>query len=211
MRVSDWWLFLRAWTGGPRRIGAIAPSGTGLANLIVSRIEPADAPVLELGAGTGVFTQALVDKGIPPRDITLVECEECFAQVLRERFPGARVLTIDADRLGDLPPGSWPPLGAVVSGLPLLTMPPHKVAAILRAAFRRLRPGGAFYQFTYGLRSPVPRRLAERLGLRITRVGKVHLNLPPATVYRITQALPSAPRPAVRTPAGLETMAESGD
>lgn len=211
MRIGDWWLFLRAWTGGPRRIGAIAPSGAGLANLIVSRIEPGDAPVLELGAGTGVFTQALVDKGIPPRDITLVECEECFAQVLRERFPGARVLTIDADRLGDLPLAGAIPLGAVVSGLPLLTMPPHKVTAILRAAFRRLRPDGAFYQFTYGLRSPIPRRLADRLGLRITRVGKVHLNLPPATVYRITRATPPAPRVATHAPAGFETASESGD
>ena len=100
------------------------------------------------------------------------------------------------------------PLGAVVSGLPLLTMPPQKVNAILHAAFRRMRPGGAFYQFTYGLRSPVPRRLAERLGLRITRVGKVHLNLPPATVYRITQSVPSASRAAPRAPAGFEAIAE---
>lgn len=208
MAVADWWLFLRAWSGGPRRIGAIAPSGAALANLIVSRIGPADAPVLELGAGTGVFTQALVDKGIAPRDLTLVECEECFARVLRERFPGAHVLSVDAGHLDSAPIAATRPLGAVVSGLPLLTMPPQKVSAILRGAFRRMRPDGAFYQFTYGPRSPVPRRLAERLGLHITRVGTVHLNLPPATVYRITQGVPSAARTVTRAPTGRKVFAE---
>ncbi len=208
MALADWWLFLRAWSGGPRRIGAIAPSGAALANLIVSRIGPADAPVLELGAGTGVFTQALVDKGIAPRDLTLVECEERFAEVLRRRFPGAQVLTVDAGHLDGLRLAGARPLGAVVSGLPLLTMPPQKVTTILRSAFRHMRPDGAFYQFTYGLRSPVPRRLADRLGLRITRVGKVHLNLPPATVYRITQSVPSSARPVPRARAGLEAVAE---
>ncbi len=210
MAMADWWLFLRAWSGGPWRIGAIAPSGPALANLIVSRIDPADVPVLELGAGTGVFTQALVDKGIAPRDLLLVECEERFARMLRERFPGAQVLTVDAGHLDTLPLAGARPLGAVVSGLPLLTMPPHKVNTILRSAFRRLRPGGAFYQFTYGLRSPVPRRLADRLGLRVTRVGKVHMNLPPATVYRITQHA-HAPAPVTLSHVEREAMAESGD
>ncbi len=208
MALADWWLFLQAWSDKPRRVGAIAPSGAALANLIVSRIGVADAPVLELGAGTGVFTQALVDKGIAPRDLTLVECDERFARVLRERFPGALVVTTDAGQLGTIALAGGRPLGAVVSGLPLLTMPPHKVNAILRAAFRRMRPDGAFYQFTYGLRSPVPRRLADRLGLRVARVGKVHLNLPPATVYRITQAAPAVARSAERAPAALEAMAE---
>lgn len=208
MAVADWWLFLRAWSGGPRRIGAIAPSGAALANLIVSRIGPADAPVLELGAGTGVFTQALVDKGIAPRDLTLVECEERFARVLRERFPGAHVLSVDAGHLDSAPITAARPLGAVVSGLPLLTMPPQKVNAILRGAFRRMRPDGAFYQFTYGPRSPVPRRLAERLGLHITRVGTARLNLPPATVYRITQSVPATVRTVTRAPQGREAFAE---
>lgn len=211
MAIADWWLFLRAWSGGPRRIGAIAPSGAALANLIVSRIEPADAPVLELGAGTGVFTQALVDKGIAARDLTLIECEERFACVLRQRFPAALVLTVDAGKLATVPLAGERPLGAVVSGLPLLTMPPHQVSAILRGAFARMRPDGAFYQFTYGLRSPVPRRLADRLGLRVTRVGKVHMNLPPATVYRITQVEPSPARRRTPAPAHLEAIAESGD
>jgi phosphatidylethanolamine/phosphatidyl-N-methylethanolamine N-methyltransferase len=66
-------------------------------------------------------------------------------------------------------------------------MSPLKVTAILTGAFSYLRPGGAFYQFTYANRCPVPRRLLDRLGLKSTRVGRALLNVPPATVYKLTR------------------------
>jgi phospholipid N-methyltransferase len=83
------------------------------------------------------------------------------------------------------------PVGAVVSGLPILSMPPKHVLAVLAGAFGVLRPGGAFYQFTYGPRCPVSRRILDRLGLKATCVGRVYLNIPPAAVYRITKRSPS--------------------
>jgi len=60
------------------------------------------------------------------------------------------------------------------------------VSAILASAFTRLRSSGAFYQFTYGLRSPVPRPILEHLGLSATLIGGTVVNIPPAAVYRIT-------------------------
>jgi len=62
--------------------------------------------------------------------------------------------------------------------------------AILSGAFGHLRAGGAFYQFTYGPRCPVPRPILERLGLKASVVGKTLLNAPPATVYRIARRRP---------------------
>ena len=79
------------------------------------------------------------------------------------------------------------PLGAVVSGLPLLNFPEKKVSAILAAAFGNLREGAAFYQFTYGMQCPIPRALLDRLGLQANCMGRVLLNVPPASVYRITR------------------------
>lgn len=72
-----------------------------------------------------------------------------------------------------------------MSGLPLLSMPEQQVEAILRAAFAKLSPTGAFYQFTYGPRCPVSSAVLDRLGLKAERVGGTFANLPPATVYRI--------------------------
>jgi len=73
----------------------------------------------------------------------------------------------------------------MISGLPLLAMKPDEQEAILAEAFRLLMPGGAVVQFTYSPRSPVRADVAKGLGLRVTRVGSILRNVPPATVFRI--------------------------
>jgi phosphatidylethanolamine/phosphatidyl-N-methylethanolamine N-methyltransferase len=177
--------FLRAWATAPGRVGAVAPSGSALASLITSEISAGSGPVIELGPGTGVFTQALLDRGVREEDLTLIEFTSEFAELLRSRFPKARVLQMDAGRLGSRHIFEGAPVGAVVSGLPLLNMGPRKIMMILNGAFGYVRPGGAFYQFTYGPRVPVPRTIMNRLGLEAKFVGRVLRNIPPAAVYRI--------------------------
>jgi phosphatidylethanolamine/phosphatidyl-N-methylethanolamine N-methyltransferase len=171
----------------PRRVGAIAPSSRALAELITRDIGPDHAPVIELGAGTGSFTRQLIARGVPESQLALVESGAGFAQRLSKRFPDARVLCVDAQRLSAVEIFSASLAGAVVSGLPLLSMSTLQVARILRGAFVHLRVGGAFYQFTYGPRCPVPRVLLERFGLEARYVGKTLANMPPATVFRISR------------------------
>jgi phospholipid N-methyltransferase len=132
-----------------------------------------------------VFTRALLERGVPEQMLALVESHSIFARLLRLRFPGARVFCLDAARLGKVPIFDGASAGAVVSGLPLLSMSRRKVMAILGASFRHLRPDASFYQFTYGSRCPVPRVILDRLGLKARRLGAIAANVPPATVYRI--------------------------
>ena len=182
--------FLRAWLADPWRVAAITPSGTALAKLVTAEISPATAPVLELGAGTGAFTRALLARGVPEGDLTLLEYSADFARLLRERFPHARVLSMDAARLAHTPIFDGAPVGAVISGLPLLHMSPKKIMAILTGAFGYLRRDGSFYQFTYMPRCPISSRLLKRLGLEATRIGGTLRNIPPAAVYRISRSAP---------------------
>jgi phosphatidylethanolamine/phosphatidyl-N-methylethanolamine N-methyltransferase len=191
MTLRDVLPFLRAWTENPQTVGAIAPSSAALADLITREIAPDTGQVLELGAGTGVFTEALLARGLRQTDLTLVEYGSDFTRMLQYRFPHARVLWMDASQLGAHDLFKDRPAGAVVSGLPLLNMSTRKLVAILSGSFRQLRPGGAFYQFTYGVTCPVPRPILDRLGLKAACVGRVLLNVPPATVYRITRRRPS--------------------
>ena len=191
---ADVLTFLRAGLRDPRRLGAVAPSGRALARLITSEIAVSSGPVIELGAGTGVFTRALLDRGIPERELVLIEADPHFARLLQSRFPAARVLAMGAGRLRRVDPFDGDVAGSVVSGLPLLSMPRCEIMRILRGSFRRLRSGGAFYQFTYGPLCPVPGAILKRLGLRAKRIGWVASNLPPASVYRIERAR----RPAAR-------------
>jgi phosphatidylethanolamine/phosphatidyl-N-methylethanolamine N-methyltransferase len=177
--------FFRAWLRDPLRVAAVAPSSRALARLITAEISGRTGPVIELGPGTGAFTRALLARGVGAEDLVLVEAGADFAEALRLRFPAVRTLCMDAARLRTVAPFGERPVGAVVSGLPLLSMAPRQVFAILKGSFRRMAPEGAFYQFTYGPRCPVPPDVLHRLGLEAHRVGRTLANLPPAAVYRI--------------------------
>lgn len=191
--MRDTLAFWRNLVSNPRRVSAIAPSGAALGALMTRELAAHDAPIIELGPGTGVFTSCLIERGIPERQLVLVESGAAFAEQLARRFPDATVLQMDAARLDQLSLPDGGMAGAVVSGLPLLSMPKPAVLRILRGSFGHLREGGTFYQFTYGLRCPVPPAVLKRLGLHADRIGSVAANLPPASVYRFSRAAaPSA-------------------
>ncbi|TAN07381.1 MAG: methyltransferase domain-containing protein [Rhodanobacteraceae bacterium] len=179
--------FLRQWFRDPVKMASVTPSGRQLTRMMVAQL-PADCSrVVELGAGTGVFTRALLDAGIAPSQLLVVEINPDLSDFLRDRFPRVPVACADARHLdtlaaerGLLADGK---LDAVVSGLGMLSMSSELRCEILRAAFAALGDDGRFIQFTYGPFSPVRRREREALGLRMHRAGFAPRNLPPATVY----------------------------
>ncbi|TCK28153.1 phospholipid N-methyltransferase [Ancylobacter aquaticus] len=186
--------FFQAWLRSPLRVAAIAPSGRALARLITSEISRDTGPVIELGPGTGAFTRALITRGVRLMDLALIEFGSEFAVALQASYPAARTLWMDAAQLDSVELFDGEPAGATVSGLPLLSIAPRKVRAILMGAFDKMRPDGAFYQFTYGPRCPVPAHVLGSLGLEAERIGGTLANLPPAAVYRFRRINPHAPR-----------------
>jgi phosphatidylethanolamine/phosphatidyl-N-methylethanolamine N-methyltransferase len=174
--------FLLRVLNNPRNIGAVAPSSAALARAMAAEIP--HGPVLELGPGTGVVTQAILARGLAPSELTLVEYDKGFATLLRNRFPDVRVVRGDAFDL-QRTLGVTTPFGAIVSGLPLLNFPPESRANFLMQIFARLAPGAPFIQFSYGLRPSVP----APEGVTVKRAAFVAFNLPPARVwvYRKTQ------------------------
>lgn len=188
--ISETYGFFRAWLGDPLRVAAIVPSSRALAQAITAEISADTGPVIELGPGTGSFTRALLSRGVAEEDLALIEFGSEFATALQLRYPRARTIWMDAARLHAVQLFGGRPAGAVVSGLPVLSMPARKVIGILEGSFAKMRPGGAFYQFTYGPTCPVPRALLDRLGLKAMRIGGTLANVPPASVYRIRQRQP---------------------
>ncbi|MGH8214538.1 MAG: class I SAM-dependent methyltransferase [Rhodanobacteraceae bacterium] len=189
--------FLRQWLRDPVKMASVTPSGRQLARLMVAQLPEGSPRVVEIGAGTGVFTRALLDYGVAPSRLLVVEINPHLADFLRERFPGVAVACADArdlDRLaaeyGLLADGK---LDAVVSGLGLLSMSGELRGAILRAAFAALSEEGRFVQFTYGPGSPVRARERNALGLDVRRAGSVLRNLPPASVYVYQRRGPCSP------------------
>src|SRR3546814_804195 len=140
--MSDAVQFLRAWITDPMHVASITPSSGALAALITSEITPETTPVIELGPGTGVFTRALLKRGVPPGRLLLVERGHDFAEMLRGRFPGVEVLNMDASDLGRVELFGGEPVKAVVSGLPFLSMPVRQVIGVLAGCVAHLSPDG---------------------------------------------------------------------
>jgi phospholipid N-methyltransferase len=184
-RASEYLDFLAAWVKKPRQTASVVPSSRYLARLMVARIDPRDeGRVLELGGGTGVFTRAILETGLPPERLEVVEINPGFARGLRRHFPAVSVLETPAQIMSTATAGAPGEYQTVVSGLPLLAMDRHMHADILSESFRMLRPGGSFVQFTYSMRPPVSRDILDALDLDVVRAGQTVRNFPPATVFR---------------------------
>src|SRR5215813_9616568 len=96
-------VFLARFMRHPWRVGAVAPSSARLAARVVAPLPDTGEPVVvELGAGTGAFTDAIQER-LGGRGYHLaVEVDAAFAAVLRRRYPRVDVAVADAVRLPHL-------------------------------------------------------------------------------------------------------------
>ena len=157
-QLADEWLFLRTFFESPLRMGSPVASSRRLAQAIAAKTELGSGPILELGAGTGSVTAAILDRGVSPSRLLVVESDEDFVQRLRERFKQCKILAGDAFKLeGMLQRIGWEQrFGSVVSGIPVLTQPMHVRQSFLSTVMRWLNPGAPFIQFSYGSSPPIP-------------------------------------------------------
>jgi phosphatidylethanolamine/phosphatidyl-N-methylethanolamine N-methyltransferase len=181
LRLDDEVRFIRSWLQKPLDVGAVTPSSRMLARAMAGYVDPdSDGPVVELGPGTGPVTEALVAHGIPVERLVLVEFNHKFCQLLRARFPGARVIEGDAYGLRQTLAGMMrQPVAAIVSGLPMFTKPLRSRMRLLRDALALLQPGAPFIQFTYAMVPPIP----KPVGTRVEGSEPIWMNLPPARVF----------------------------
>jgi phosphatidylethanolamine/phosphatidyl-N-methylethanolamine N-methyltransferase len=201
--LADEARFFKSWLDNPLLTGAVSPSGPALAQMMARAIDPAaTGPIVELGPGTGAITQALLDRGVEPSRLILVEFDESFCKLLAERFPDVRVVRGDAyDLKKTLGAQLDQPIAAVVSSLPLLTKPERVRLVLLADAFELLAPEGIFVQFTYSFNSPIPRKAhpskAHPIAFEAEASPRIWLNLPPARVW-IYRPLGATPQPRGR-------------
>ncbi len=182
IRLDDEVRFIRSWLERPLTVGAVAPSGKILARAMARYVDPhSNGPVVELGPGTGPVTEALVEAGVAPSRLVLVEFNPAFCRILRSRYPEATVLQGDAFSLRRLLETLLiQPAAAVVSSLPLVTKPIKQRLRLVRDALDLMIPGAPFVQFTYSVAAPLPKRLG---GFSVEASERVWMNLPPARVW----------------------------
>jgi len=182
LRLDDEVQFIRSWIEKPLSTGAVMPSSKALARTMARYVDPAShGPVIELGPGTGPVTEALVQKGVDPARLILVEFNPDFCRLLRTRYPAATVVQGDAYRLRRLlETYVKAPAAAIVSGLPLVTKPVRTRLRLISDAMALLAPGAPFVQFTYAMVTPIPKALT---GITAQASELIWMNVPPARVW----------------------------
>lgn len=181
MFTRDLALFMGQVLRRPHQVVAIAPSSSALCAEMVAGLDPSGGPVIELGAGTGNITKAILARGITPETLHCIEMNPDFCARLRDRFPQVHVHQMSAAAVATLPVEG---VQAVISGLPLLSMPLDLQRDIVTDSFARLAPNGRYVQFTYGPNPPIARAVRDALQLGWQVSDNIWWNMPPARVYR---------------------------
>ena len=148
-------------------VGAIAPSSAELCEAMVAELPPLrnGESILELGPGTGRMTKAMIQVGIPPRQIIAIERSAEMAEQFELLYPGVELWMGDALELGSACRSRR--ISSVLSSLPNID-----IGVALRAFDIGVK---RFVQFTYKPWSPI-RLPGQRRKL-------VWRNLPPAWVW----------------------------
>ena len=140
--------------------------------------------VVEVGAGTGALTRAILDQPRLFRRFVAIESDTRFARWLRRRFPQIEVVRGCASQIGRVIEPGAPT--AVVSSLPFRSMSRADSARCVRALCDAiaLSKRSALIQYSYGFGDSPPFP-APSSGLRWSVAQRVLLNLPPATVWTL--------------------------
>ena len=185
-RMTEGVVFLRRFVKAPRQIGSVVPSSPFLTKAIMNKIVWEDARcVAELGAGTGVFTRAIVQKLQKNGQVLVFEIDPALKSMLEAEHKG---LDVYGDACG-LPQimrdRNIRELDYVVSSLPFAVLPPRMTATILDVVDECLKPGGKFiaYQYSTHMKPYFEKRFKS------VKTSFVLCNVPPAFVYECTKSL----------------------
>lgn len=189
--VYEYAKFLKVFLRAPALTSAIVPSSPWLAELMIEKLRLYQAKVVvELGAGTGAFTRAILKELHPAATFLAVEINPDFARHLKRRFPRVTVIHDSAERLGEhLSSLGQTAADCILSGLPWAGFKPDEQKRLLAAVIGALKPGGYMTTYAYNHVAWLPggvrfRRLLRSSFSNVTATRTEWRNLPPAFVYR---------------------------
>lgn len=178
--LSERLLFLRSFVAHPRQVGAILPTSRRAVEVMLhlAELERADL-VLELGAGTGSHTRAILARLGPQARLVAFEIDPRMAEAVRDAVsdPRLEVVAGSAEDMHGVLDGASPQV--VVSALPFTSLPSGVGRAILERTADVLAPDGVFLVLQY---SPlIASQLSQLFGSVQRRVCL--RNVPPAFLF----------------------------
>ncbi len=181
--AHDQMLFIQEWAHSPMSIGAVCASSPFLADTMAQAVPlEKSGLIVELGAGTGSVTKALLRAGIAPERLRVIEKSDRLAGFLQQQFPDVQILGAGAETLRQIveTAGRGATVDAIVSSLPLRSLPQAICKEILEQVANVLCVRGVYVQFTYALFGQEISNLPPNL--RKVHTQTVLRNIPPAKV-----------------------------
>jgi phospholipid N-methyltransferase len=176
--------FFRQFVRAPRSVGSVVPTSRAAIRALLAPIDwDAARVIVEYGPGTGVFTNALLDRLHPDARLVAIDTNPLFIAWLGRSLHDPRLILVEgsaADVEAILAAHGLGSADYVVSGLPFSTVPRAVAEAIMDATARAIRPGGAFLIYQYSL------FVLPMLRARFARVdlGRAWRCVPPARLFR---------------------------
>ena len=195
--LADRLLFLRAFGAHPRLVGAVLPTSRWA---VVDMLDMADIQrvksIVELGAGTGVFTREILARLRQDARVVALERDPRLAGLLSERFqdPRLEVKCGSAEDLNSYLDGMT--VDVVVSGLPFSSLKSDVRARILEQVVQALAPEGVALVLQY---TPFIQRQLRRLFPSVKRRVSP-LNVPPAFLFACSMREPTGTASGARSP-----------
>jgi phospholipid N-methyltransferase len=199
-RIPDWLLLFSKFLRHGSAIASFVPSSTYLARGVVRDLDFTKSRcIVELGAGTGPITAALLQLAPPTCRTAIVERDPDFCVRLREHFPHADVVQADALDLEQiLAERGIEQVDHFLCGLPLPSFERKARDRIFEVVTRRLAAGGTFRQLTH---MPWVYYRMYRRYFSDVRFHFVMRNLPPAGFYTCWNPTAAGMRSAPPRPA----------
>lgn len=179
--------FFRSFLANPRSVGAILPTSR---RTVRDMLDMADferaRTVVELGAGTGVYTEEVIARLRADARFLAFEVDPDLVATLSGRIedPRLQVINDSAENVGDYLDGAK--VDVIVSGLPFTSLPLPVKRNIFGAMRSVLAPDGVMVAIQYS--TMAQRDLESHFASVRRRVSPV--NVPPAFLFRCSAALP---------------------
>ena len=186
MKISDAVKFFIRYIRSPRNTGAVCPSSRFLARKMAmsagvsaNELKETNSLIVELGAGTGAVTKALIDVGFA-KNLVSVEFDSSLYEILVQKYPSVRILHANAEFLSEALGDDSKRVSAIISSLPLLSLPKECVANIISQIEETLQSGGKYVQYTYKIFGSNKNVCFKNM--RLVSSSIVLANIPPARV-----------------------------
>jgi phospholipid N-methyltransferase len=176
-------MFLKQFWKEKRMVGAISASSRSLGEKMIESIDfEKDKVLVELGPGTGVFTEIFLEKMPEDAILFVFELNDRFYEQLNEKIHDKRVHVIHdtAEKVEEyLQKYGYEKADAILSSLPLAMFNKELRDSVLSASKNALKPGGTYVQFQYSLQA---KKELERTFKKV-KIRWTPRNFPPAFVY----------------------------